>query len=173
VARYQARFALVALAVSLLTTAAGCQFHKTGQGFIVRSQWALEYGDTNGAVAQDSFKSLAGVSPASTQQTEPAQIKPELLPWRSRLKGRLAASRFLRQAPTEDGKSLAKDATLAATDSRRWQPPPPAIRSPLLTPRDEQTPAISAKPVAKPVSLEIPDATTSLPESRRPDLVLD
>jgi hypothetical protein len=84
------------VACCLLAAVAGCQFHRTGHGFIIRGQpWSLEFnrGDAPAADCQDACDGCArGSAPAADQ---PA-AKPELLPWRSRLKGYRLAARFFR-----------------------------------------------------------------------------
>ena len=167
-ARCKTRCILIAVAACVAVSATGCRFHRTGHGFILRSQWSLEYGDTDCATAQGIDKPSEKFSPNSARPAEQAQVNPELLPWRSRLKNHHLAARLFHQGESDSEKKPAKNATLAATDSSRWQPPP---TTPILpeSPRDEG----KAMPSTKPAVLEIPHTTLSQPESRLPDLVLD
>jgi hypothetical protein len=168
VARCKTRCILIAVAACVAVSATGCQFHRTGHGFMLRSQWSLEYGDTDGAMAQGIDKPSDKLSPDSVRPASQAQADPEILPWRSRLRNRLAA-RLAHQGEPDSEKKPAKDATLAATDSRRPQSPP--TETPILpkSPHDEGKPT----PSTEPADLQIPNTSLSLPESRRPDLVLD
>jgi hypothetical protein len=86
--------------------------HRTGQGFVVGSQWSVEYdgsrapwlkfrsapdaactasNEGRGTAAADDDKSAEDLALSG----KPAPGKPELLPWRTRLKGyRLGARIF-------------------------------------------------------------------------------
>jgi hypothetical protein len=154
-------------------TATGCQFHKTGQGFRLRSQWALEYDGTDEAVAQGADKTPDGLAASPVYKSKPGPAKPEVLSWRTRLKNQLAAARLARQEETRRQKALENATTLATINAGRLQIPPPAAppaaRVASAKSAAEQPPSGSIRPI----SLEIPDSTSSLPETRRPDLVLD
>ena len=99
----------------LLVAPLGCSFHRTERGFVVGSQWSLEYnhvpwlafrsandadcdhGDGN-PVAGNAEKSAESDAPSAQKVAG----KPELLPWRGRLRGyRLGARIFRKNEPIE------------------------------------------------------------------------
>lgn len=129
----------------------------------------MEYGDTDGAMAQTVDKTTED----AIRATEQAQTKPEILPWNGRLKNHRLAARLLRQEASDGGKTVSQDVVLSATDSRRWQPPPvvTATLPNAPSPGDQKQPKLLA---AKPTAQRIPEAVLSVPESaKRPDLALD
>jgi hypothetical protein len=158
----------MAAAACLLIVAPGCQYNRTGRGFTLRSQWALEYGDTEATLAQAPNKPSDSVSVAATHPAEPVQAKPELLPWRARLKNRYLAARLLAQTEPDGVKNADRIAALLAADSKRKELTALAAAQP-ASPSNTQLQAKSAKPA----SLQIPSTASSSPESKRPDLVLE
>jgi len=85
----------------LLAVASGCSFHRTEHGFILRSgQWSLE-------------RNSERPEPAAAAASE----KPELLPWRSRLKGYRLGSRILH------GRESAETTATPPTNLGGVQPP--------------------------------------------------
>jgi hypothetical protein len=150
----------------LLAGATGCQCQRKGRGFILRSQWSLEYGDTDGAVVE---KPCENGTTTAVNPPYQAKTSPELLPWRDRLKNRRLADRLFRRGETDAVKSPAQETTLAATDSRRWQPPPPA--TPILpeSPHDDKTSRLAAKPT----EIRVSGDAHAQSAVKRPDLVLE
>jgi hypothetical protein len=169
VERHKTRCVLIAVAACLAASASGCKMHRTDRGFMVRSQWSLEYGNTDGMLAQGADKPPEGFSSASTRPDAQAQAKPEVLPWHSRLREHRIAARLFHQGEAGNEKQSTKGLALADSDSSRSCPPPPA--TPVLpeSPRDEGKPTNSVKPAC----LQIPSTELTLPESRPPDLVLN
>jgi hypothetical protein len=102
------------------------------------------------------------------QPAEPAQAKPEVLPWRTRLKSRLGA-RLFHQDKSEAQPFPDEEATGLANDSSP-PPPPPA---PLHTPLDNSS--VNRKPTssAKTTELQVPKTALATPEARRPDWVME
>ena len=112
------RNARIVLGCCLLAAISGCSFQKTSQGFVLSSaHWTLEHNRE---------------SPDLSEKATPE--KPELLPWRSRLKGYHLGSRIFH------GRESVDDASVPAPSSSE---------------------------------LQIPDSAPPVPESKRPDLVVD
>jgi hypothetical protein len=166
---HKSRCVLIAVMACLAMSAIGCKCHRSDKGFIVRSQWSLEYGNTDGAVAQGIDKPPEGVVSASTHPDRQAQAKPEVLPWRSRLREHRLADRLFHQGGSGNEKESTKDSAYVDTDSIRSCPPPP------MTPVVPESPVYEGKPMpsTKPTRLQIPNTELARPESRSPDLVLD
>jgi hypothetical protein len=171
VERHKSRCALIAVMACLAVSATGCKCHRSDRGFLVRSQWSLEYGNTDGAVAQgiDKPQRPEGVAPASARPDVQAQAKPEVLPWRSRLKEHRLAARLFHQGESGKENEPTKDSAFVDTDSIRSCPPPPMI------PVVHESPIYEGQttPSSKPTHLQIPNTELAQPESRPPDLVLD
>jgi hypothetical protein len=81
----------------LLAAASGCHFHRTGHGFIIGGRpWSLEF-DRGCTASADGESACPSCASNFTPSDDQAAAKPELLPWRTRLKGcRLAARIFHR-----------------------------------------------------------------------------
>jgi hypothetical protein len=98
------------LGCCLLAAATGCSFHRTEHGFILRSgQWTLE---------RNSQPLDAAAAPASE--------KPELLPWRNRLRGYRFGSRIFHGRDSAD--TVAMPST-APDDSRPSEAKPTDLPS--------------------------------------------
>jgi hypothetical protein len=120
--------------------------------------------------------------PASPEAPSSASVagqdgaKPELL---SRLRSHRLANRFARlDAEGEKKPPAATNASgLAATDSRRWHMPPATPPVMPKSPHDAERKVIreAEKPTfpVKPAGLQLPNSALTVPESSRPDLVLD
>jgi hypothetical protein len=94
VLRRRAKSAAFILGCCLLTAFPGCAFHRTSEGFVLCGHWTLERNrESPGSAAIE------------------AEAGPELLPWRSRLKGLRLGSRLF-HARRGDGEALT-----AAADS--------------------------------------------------------
>lgn len=171
--RCRTQCALVAVAACcLLAGATGCQAHRTGRGFVLRSQWSLEYGDTEGSAVPTTETPSEVAAPGSARSLEQISSKPELLPWRGRLKNHRLAARLANPEPSDSVRTVSQEVVLAATDSKRWQPPPAVAASLPKSSHDEPLPLLAAKPSAP--TPRPSEAVLSLPESaKRPDLVLD
>jgi hypothetical protein len=170
VARSNTRCVLVvAVAGCLFAGAAGCQFHRTGHGFVLRSQWSLEYSDTNGVVAQGIDKASESSSPDAVRPIDRVQSEPELLSFRNRFKNHRLAARLFHRDESDGEIGLAKEATVVATPASRPEPPLATAPTPAESFHDKK----ALPPSPKPADLRIPSAALSQPESKRPDLVLD
>ena len=117
---------LICLACCVFVGGSGCSVHRTGEGFVFDSHWSLECSERApwvdfrpaevanadakpGAAAAPSGGADATAPPTIAAAEQPTAAKPELLPWRSRLKARLAA----RGSPGKE----AADGTAQATAS--------------------------------------------------------
>ena len=104
------RLAGVVLGCCLLAAISGCSFHRTAHGFILHGgRWSLDHHRENR-------------DPAAKE----ASAKPEVLPWRSRLKGyRLGARIFHERDPAAETPPPAKNADgLPLPDSVLLPPDP-------------------------------------------------
>jgi hypothetical protein len=111
----------IVLGCCLLAAISGCSFHRTSQGFVLHNDhWSLEH--------YRESPELAAVETPETPE------KPELLPWRSRLKGYHLGSRIFHGRQSVD---------------------------------EASTPATSFGELAT------PDSAPPVPNSKRPDLVVD
>jgi len=150
----------------LLVAATGCHLHRTGHGYILRGQWSLECGDTGFVSAKGVNGQCENCSASPACPTE--QTKPELLPWRTRLKTRLGARLFHHG---ESGSQQYPDESVivSADDSSRL--------SPLLVapPNPPENPSVTKKstPSGKTTELQVPKTALSKPEFTRPDLVME
>jgi hypothetical protein len=102
-------------ACCLLAAAPGCAFHRTEHGFVLRSgHWTLERNRED---------------PDSRPQV--AAEKPELLPWRNRLKGYRLGSRIFpgRQSAGEAqaSETASGDLELPDSEARRSEPNRPDL----------------------------------------------
>jgi hypothetical protein len=112
------RNAQIIVGCCLLAAVSGCAFHRTDQGFVLRSpHWSLEH-----------YRE----SPDSSKEETPDN--PELLAWRSRLKGYHLGSRIFH------GRQSVDEAATPETSSGE---------------------------------LQSPDTAPPVPQSNRPDLVVD
>ncbi len=84
VSRTKSRIAALMIGCGLLAVVAGCSFHRTTSGFVLRSDhWTLEHN-------RDGSAERAEVAADATAE----KPKSELLPWRSRLSGYRLGQRF-------------------------------------------------------------------------------
>ena len=112
----------------LVLVVAGCSFHRTGRGFILRGQWALEC--ERHRIPRLSFADNRTDEPSVERISE----RPELLRWRIRRRGyRLASRLFVRPEKAAEANSVSPEQA---------------------------------------GEIQLPDGAFSLPEPRRPDLVL-
>ena len=98
------------LGCCLAAMISGCSFHRTGDGFVLRSNhWSLEH-------------HRDGPAPSATQ----APDRPELLPWRNRLKGyRLGGRIFHTHESAAKAEATATDSVeTPAADSISFPPEP-------------------------------------------------
>jgi hypothetical protein len=151
-----------------LLAAAGCQFHRTGHGFIVQSQWSLEYDNTprlalnTEAVPTGNESGLAHIQPA-----KPTLPKPELLPWHAHPRGyRLAGRIFKRGEP--DTTRLSGAAVDQTTDmfARGVAFPPPPDIDPLPSRTHVPEKKGFRARLAKDEKVEFPDQVLLQPESQ-------
>lgn len=83
----------VALVAGSGATFMGCTFHRTGHGFVVGSQWSLEYNRLAWLKFRSGNDAVTTLEPG--QKTVVAtERQTELHPWRSRLKGYRLGSRI-------------------------------------------------------------------------------
>ena len=137
------------LACCLMATSAGCSFQRTGRGFILGSQWSLEYRH----VPWLAFRSGDAVQRQDDAPSDGWQAdKPELLPWRSRLRERLG-SRLFHERDAVGESSLPETIVAGAANHE-----PVAFG-------EAEPPAGN--------EVGVPQRIGMLPQSDRPDLVVD
>lgn len=189
--RYKTRFVYSTLAICcVLVAATGCSLHRAGHSCVLRGQWSLECGDggclqPSGVFGQCENCSDCTVCPAD-------QTKPEVLPWRARLKTRIGDRLFHRG---ECGATECCDEAACVKSGHPMQPAPlPAAPptppdkpianlpdSPTANPPDKSIanppdkPIVPEKspPTVKTTDLEVPASDLSTPELNRPDIVLE
>jgi len=129
----------------------GCSVHRTGEGFVFDSHWSLacsehapwlDFRPSADLAAADGKPVAAttasgGAEPASPPKdaacvTQQTPAKPELLPWRSRLKARLAARGLPGQEATSSGPSA--EASSAASDDATRETDPTSAASQAVRP---------------------------------------
>jgi hypothetical protein len=102
------------------------------------------------------------------------QVKPEVLPWRTRLKTRIGDRLFHRG---EFGVQDCCDECMTPKHSVQPAPLPVAPltppEKPIATPPDKPIVPEKSPPTVKTADLEVPDADLSTPELKRPDVVLE
>ena len=102
-----------------LLAAAGCQFHRTGQGFIVQGQpWSLTF---DRGCADSASCGCCAEKPVATSAHQ-AAAKAELLPWRSRLKGYRLAGRLFHRGEPEEAKSAGSVGEIRAPNQDLFAP---------------------------------------------------
>ena len=157
---------LAAATCCFLAAAAGCNLHRTGHGYVVRSQWSLECGDMGCIPANCTVGQCENCCDCATCPAEPA--RPDVLPWRTRLKTRIGDRLFHRgECDVQQCSNQNKN----ATPKRPIQPAP----FPAAPPKQPEKPSVPEKspPAGKTTDLETPKAGLSEPESTRPDLVME
>jgi hypothetical protein len=98
----------------LLVAASGCQFHRTGHGFIIQGHpWSLTFDRGCAAEAGDPSSCENCSGNATVSSADQTSVKPELLPWRSRLKGYRLAGRIFHHGESDGQESSAKTAARA------------------------------------------------------------
>ncbi|MEN6451644.1 MAG: hypothetical protein ABFC96_14225 [Thermoguttaceae bacterium] len=111
----------------LLAAASGCQLHRTGHGFLLSSNWSIEC-VTSPRLAL-KFDKDQSQCPAADPTDAPATKRafdPELLPWRTRLKGRLANRLFGHGSPNDSASKAGAPADTELAIAAAPLPPPPA-----------------------------------------------
>jgi len=174
------------LGCCLLLTASGCALHRTDRGLVLSSQWSLELNRTpwlafraNKDVGYSLSEGKQGTAKSLDRpmtSEEWAASRPELLPWRSRLKEHRLASRLFHR---KDGaKEMQHPGEAAAVVAAKSPQMPPASQTPTVpastavTTAEFEADALPAS-VTNDCELQIPDQAGSLPEINRPDLVVD
>ncbi len=194
----------------LLLTAPGCALHRTDRGLVLSSQWSLEMNRTpwlafrankdSGNNSSEEKPELAKQATAKSldrpmTSQEWASSRPELLPWRNRLREhRLASRLFNRQKEVKEKEPSGNTAESIAAKKPQMpqavpalpqpiqQPAPAAVTtSPATVAAQPTAPVTTAEfeadalqaPPAQECELQIPDQAGSLPEINRPDLVVD
>ena len=93
----------------LLAAASGCQFHRTGRGFVIQGEpWSLVFDRGCAAEAGESPPCKNCSRIADVSSADQAAVKPELLPWRSRLKGYRLAARLFHRGESDGQESPAE-----------------------------------------------------------------
>ena len=155
----------------LLTAASGCQFHRTGHGFIICGQrGSLEYSRDCAAAYADEVCATDSQAIASSAK-QPAD-RPELLPWRMRQKAHRLAALLAHREKSNDEESPNEVVARASTDSKgsnHWPAPP----EPLPIPPTEATVVKPWTPPRKDSVKQVATEDAPLPEPKRPDLVLE
>jgi len=173
----------------LLLTGPGCALHRTDHGLVLSSHWSLELNRLQ--LDRDSGNSSVAKKQESTEQgtaksldrpktsQEWASSRPELLPWRNKVREhRLAARLFNRQKAGKEKEQQGKGAESIAAKKPQVREVSPASPIPI----QPATAAVNTAefetveqvvPPAEECELQIPDQVGSLPEISRPDLVID
>jgi hypothetical protein len=159
--------AFLVLAGCILLTATGCQFHRTGHGFIFASRWSLEL-DTNGGACAAPCEGCPAAPACSTEQV---RGNPELLPLHTKLRRGGIASRLFHRGETADLTSKYPDEKVpeALTDLNRRSPPPAKPPAQTEESKYEKKPA----PSVGVSEVRLPTEAVSLLESKRPRPVLN
>jgi hypothetical protein len=187
------------LGCCLAASAGGCAFCRTDQGFVISSQWSLEYRrvpwlafHANTDADECSYESKRSdvttckkSSCAFSDDKEPTPSDesnpPELLPWRSRLKSyrlgsRIFHSKELSEDPTvSEPTVLSSEATVLSKESLPIVPPPPPPdtgeeKASCLRQSSE---ACKTSEDKKDMEITIPNQGIIPSERKRPDLVLE
>jgi hypothetical protein len=147
--------------------AAGCHLYRTDHGFILQARWSLEWSDggcvpVKGNEGPCEVCSDGLVRPAAQTLVD----KPEILPWRTRLKARIGP-RLIRDEEFGRQMELGEAAATPVIDSKHL-PPPPAM--PRATPTAKSPAPRSAIPAAE--SPEVPSPTPAVtPAAMAPALL--
>lgn len=140
--------------------ASGCRCHRTGRGFVIRSQWTLECDN----VPRLSFDNPPDADTTVAQADD--ERKPELLRWRIRRRGYQLASRLL--GHSDDAADQRHGLFASASQKSEEQ-------SPAVLPEPPEVPAEEA--LAKSTEADETDRSSknshSLKVAKRPDLVLE
>jgi hypothetical protein len=162
---------LAAATCCLVLAATGCNLHRTGHGYILRSQWSLECGDMGYVPSSCAAGQCETCGDCSACSPDPA--KPEILPWRTCLKTRIGDRLFRRGGCGEceikdcpDG-----DNGKPVTPKRPIQSAPLPAASP-IPPEKPNLPEELPPPV-KTTDLEIPKTDFQQPDCNRPDVVME
>jgi hypothetical protein len=147
----------------LWAAASGCLCHRTPDGFAFGNQVSVEYSHFPWL----KFRSAQDAN-SPNPNTGSVAANPELLPWRSRLKGHRLGARAAHERETT-GDQYAYET--AATPAAKTPPSEPSI-VPTSALSDDAQPA-SPTPSTKADVLQLPVSVGRLPESNRPDLVID
>ena len=87
----------------LLAAASGCQLHQTGRGFVIQGHpWSLTFDRGCEAETDDPSPCKSCSRNPAVSSADQAAAKPELLPWRSRLKGYRLAGRIFHCDESDD-----------------------------------------------------------------------
>jgi hypothetical protein len=151
----------------LLAAATGCHFHRANHGYAVRSLESPEYDDSVRLAAGTNAPLKADEAVASPSQANGTTVsKPEVLPWRSRLRGYRLAGRIFRheESATYLPGNENCDRTKGILVGGETIPPPPVSleKTPSETAAKEKTPQHPAKED----KIELPDQALNQPESR-------
>lgn len=150
----------------LLAITGGCQFHRTGHGFILQGRWSLELNTANLA-DRCGGNQCAPCSPNANSGGS-AESKPEILAWHSRPKNhRLATKLFHRDDSNEVGPKHPDEGV--SMEYKQWQSPKPI-------PNPPEMPKSESKPTAKTATTKLdvaptPDNVALPPSLKWPDLV--
>jgi hypothetical protein len=148
-----------------MAAAAGCQLNRTGHGYMLRGQWSLECNHTTGCAATNSGDNCSEISACPTAQS---QEKPELLPWRSRLKARIGA-RLLHREELDDASYPDESSAVSPIQPIPSAPSPEPLPTPPANPSGKK----QSKPSTEASGLKLPKSNLMKPESWRPDLVME
>ena len=150
--------------------ASGCSLHRAGQGQVSGSQWTPSWLMSRSAQNADACAADCGCGGIQrdcivSQRASIAADKPELLPWRSRLRGYRLGSRLGRGRGSVDEDYAVEPAALPSTEM------PAAEQAPL--PSGHLARGEDSSPAAKPTSVDVPDPVAARPEPMRPDIVVE
>lgn len=140
--------------------ASGCRCHRTGRGFVIRSQWTLECDN----VPSLSFGTPPDADTAVTHADD--ERKPELLRWRIRRRGYQLASRLLGRSG--DGADQ-RHGLFASAAQKSEEQSPAVLPKPPEVPPEEALAKSSETDKAGRSSKNRPP----LKVAKRPDLVLE
>jgi hypothetical protein len=165
------RFAVVVLGCGLLVVATGCALPQSrgdrssdDQRSLSVSQlfpWLKSRPDRG----TDSDNRVA----ESADDSSITASNPELLPWRGRLKSHRLAARMVRERESDADKASVDTASATPTGTASAV----LFEASSPEPSETQKPKTTPTPSAKAEELQFPASIGSLPESNRPDLVVD
>ncbi len=157
------RFAGIILGCCLWTAAPGCVGPRSGQ---VGHGWMAAMNP----LSWSSSPTVAKTESADAdEQLAATESKPELLPWRSRLKGYRLGARLARSRESDSEDDASETAEVAST--RKSDSPTPAK----LVSHESDGPSSDDRmtPSLENGELQVPGSVRLLPEKSRPDIVVD
>jgi hypothetical protein len=190
---WKCNIAGIILGCCLAASVGGCAFCRTDQGFVISSQWSLEYRrvpwlafhtntGADGCVCGNTCSDVTTCkknSCAFSDDKEPTPSddsnQPELLPWRSRLKSHRLGSRIFH------GKESSEDLTVSESTAPSSETMVSSKESPPIVPPppppdagEEKTNGLrQSSEDKKDAKITMPNQGVVPSELKRPDLVIE